>query len=136
MVSKRIHAGNGPPLCVVTRIGAELPAVSCICAGSGNENPVPEVAVSLGTETVTMPESLAEGCRTRDTEMPAPAPPVAALSEFDELLPVEVSAVVLAPDVVVPPDVVVEEPLELLVELLDGLDPLLDVVDIPLDEPC
>ena len=134
LASKRIHAGNGPPLWVVTSTGAVLPAVSCIWAGSGKEKPVPEVAVSLGTETVTIPESLAEGGRTRETEMPAPAPPAAALSLFDDPLPVVPPATAFTPDVVDSPDVAVEVPPELLVEPLDELEPLPDVVAVPLDE--
>ncbi len=129
LASKRIHAGSGPPLWVVTSTGAVLPAVSCTCAGSGKEKPVPEVAVSLGTETVTMPESLAEGGRTSDTEMPAPAPPPSA---FDELLPGVVPPVAVPPDAGASPDGVVVEPPELVLVAPDDAVPALDGVDVPL----
>ena len=81
-----------------------------------------------------MPESLPVGARTRDTETPAPAPPVAPLSAFDELLPVEGPASEFAPDVVDPPDVLAVEPPELVLVPLDELAPLLDEVDTPPDE--
>ena len=69
---------------------------------------MPDVAVSLGTETVTIPESLAEGALTRDTEMPDPAPPLAPVSAFEEP-PVEVPLVALTPEFVAPLEVDVEE---------------------------
>ena len=81
-----------------------------------------------------MPESFAEGGRTRETEMPAPAPPEAPFSLFDEPLPVDPPTVAFSPGAAVSPDVVVVEPPELVLVPLDELAPLLDEVDTPPDE--
>ena len=95
---------------------------------------MPDVAVSLGTESVTIPESLAEGALTRDTEMPAPAPPLAPVSAFEEP-PVEVPLVALTPEFVAPLEVDVEELVpELLVMAPEEVEPVLEFEAAPLDE--
>lgn len=81
-----------------------------------------------------MPESLADGGLTRDTETPAPAPPVAALSAFEELLPVEGAASAFTSGAIEPPEVLAVEPLELVPVPLDVLAPLLEDVDITAGE--
>ena len=49
--------GSGCPFAVVTTMGALLPAAKLsACAGSVKLKPLPVVAISLGTETVMMPD--------------------------------------------------------------------------------
>ena len=75
--------GSGCPLVVDTLIAELLPAVFATCAGRGKLKPLPAVAMSLGTETETIPDSSTDVGRIKETEMPllpvAPAVPVVPL---------------------------------------------------------
>ena len=67
------QAGRAAPLAVVTRMATELSAAAAAnWAGKEKLKLLPAVAISLGTETVMMPDCCADGSRTSDTETPLP----------------------------------------------------------------
>jgi hypothetical protein len=91
------QAGSAPPLAVVTLIVALLPVAALFTwAGNGKLKPLPAVAISLGTETVMMPDDWTDASRTIATDIPplptlpavtAPLSPLPELELLPRLLP-------------------------------------------------
>ena len=77
------QAGRAAPLTVVTRMATALSAAAAAnWAGKEKLKLLPAATISLGTETVMMPNCCADGSRTSTTETPPPATrevPVVAL---------------------------------------------------------